>query len=104
MKLGDILYGSYGYNMTNVHFFQVTGVTASFALMREVDQLQVSGDADTGTVMPLPNIFTKSIYFSKDIIKRKIKTGESGDEYVMATSIMRARKWDGKSKRFNHVD
>ena len=63
MKLGDILYGSYGYNMTNVHFFQVTGVTASFALMREVDQLQVSGDADTGTVMSVAEYFHQVYLF-----------------------------------------
>jgi hypothetical protein len=88
-KEGDILYSSWGYDQTNIDFYQVTKIIGKAIEIREIAK-----DVDThksheysDAVVPVPNHFTGPP-------KRKIPT----DRCVKLTSFSSACKWDGQPK------
>jgi len=93
LKVGDILYTSWGYDQTNVEWFQVVEVKPSgkTVIIREICG-QDAGDAGwmCGHTMPLKDRFVKN---SKPMTKR-VRKGE----IITIDSVRNAYKWDGKRK------
>lgn len=96
--VGDIVYSSWGYEQTNVEFYQVIRVPSSrSAVVRELEQT-VNGNGAlsmSGTTTPKPNQFTPG---SKDNLHRNcglhtLSGGKSFRSYLY--------KWDGKPMRFS---
>jgi len=85
-KVGDILVSSWGYEQTNVDWFQVTKVVGKQIEMREIGGKTVRGEPPAEYVVPVPNSF-------KGPPMRK--TPQKGG-YVRLTSYSSASKWDGK--------
>lgn len=92
LVVGDILVSSWGYEQTNVDFYQVVEVKPSrkAIVIREIcSDLNTDAAAFmSGTVTPIPDNFK-----GKPMLKRV----QPGD-YVRIESFANARKWDGKPK------
>jgi hypothetical protein len=84
LKEGDILVSSWGYDQTNVSWFQVVGVTDKAVKLREIQSRGMGRDH----VIPLPNRFSGPV---------SIKMVSPGDS-VKINSFQRASRWDGKPK------
>jgi predicted RNA-binding Zn-ribbon protein involved in translation (DUF1610 family) len=86
LKEGDILYASWGYDQTNVDFYQVTEVGAKSVKIREIGQKVVGGSVGSDLVVPVPNHFTGPEQM------KIVSTGNS----VRIKSYSSAYRWDGK--------
>lgn len=59
LVLGDVLYSSWGYDQTNVNFYQITAVIGKRTVeVRELLQQSVGTGRDSGQCVPKPNQFT----------------------------------------------
>jgi len=93
MKINDILYYSWGYEQTNVDFFQVVGITKSgkSVLIREIkqDTREDSPFLTTGSCTPIPDSFVTN----DPSIQKQIKTYANQEILSMAYGV--CRLWDG---------
>lgn len=88
LKLGDILYSSWGYDQTNVDFFQVTAVGEKSVKIRPIEQKIVGGGTGSDSVVAVPDKFTGP---------EKVKI--VGPRNVLRmTSYSIASPWDGQPK------
>jgi hypothetical protein len=87
---GDILYSSWGYDQTNVDFYQVTDVISSKEIViRAIGKRVVSGKGtSTEKVMAEPNEFTGPAM-------RKRPQGSGLHVNVRLNSFSNAYEWDG---------
>lgn len=88
LQEGDFLYTSWGYDQTNVEFYQVTKVIGKMVEIREVAQKVVKSSPPQDYVVPVKNKFIGSK------MKKKVGTGDR----VKIESYSHASKWDGKPK------
>ena len=96
-KVGDILSASWGYEQTNIDFFQVVKVTEKTATIREIEQTkEYNPQAMTGTCLPLVDQFKEN---SKPLT-RKIK-GIGNNPCLRLESYKFADLWDGKPERYS---
>ena len=83
--VGEILSGSYGYEQTNVHFYEVMAVTPTFLTVREIKSDAIPTGDMTTKEMPIPGDYTG------DHMRRKIWRN-----VVFVTKSILATKWDGQ--------
>ena len=89
LQEGDFLYASWGYNQTNVDYYQVIKVvTAKTVILRNVDNKIVRSSGSSDYVVPVPNSWARG---SKPLKKRI-----SPDGSTKIDSSRYATKWDGK--------
>ena len=98
-KIGDILCMSWGYEQTNVDFYQVIAVKEKMIEMREIGQRTVEGSYQTHgmacEVQPAPGAFIKDA----PILRKRVK--QIGDEYgVDMTSYADAYKVRPEEKHY----
>ena len=94
LKVGDILYSSWGYDQTNIDFYQVTKVIGKAVEIREIGKSisESSGRGYDDEVMPVPNRFINPPM-------RKIpQDGYKGEPTIRLTSYSSASLWNGKPK------
>ena len=89
---GDILYSTWGYDQTNVDFYQVTDVRGKMVVIREIEQKVVGSHPPQDSVVPVKNKFIGPPK------RKKVLKGYSGDQsgYVKINSFAFAYKWDGR--------
>jgi hypothetical protein len=58
-KVGEILHTSWGYDQTNVEYFEITEVKGKFLTLREIAQETVQVGSDSGKCVPLPGQYLK---------------------------------------------
>jgi hypothetical protein len=88
MKLGDILYSSWGYDQTNIDFYEVTTVISDRAIeIRKIGKTVAESGQYADKVMPVPGH-----YLSEPMLKRPNQYGCKITDYAHAS------KWDGKPK------
>jgi hypothetical protein len=90
-SVGDILYTSWGYDQTNVNFYQVVGVPSpAMVIVREIGSKEVADSR----VVAAPNIFVGPP------VRKKIRpSGQGGKSYaVKITGYSSAYVWDGNPK------
>lgn len=87
--VGDILYSSWGYDQTNVDFYEVTDVRGKEIVIREIAKKVTEGSQGADSVVPIPGKYT-------DAPMRK-RPGTGGS--VSLSSFQSATKWDGRPKR-----
>lgn len=78
VKVGDIYRTSWGYDQTNVEFFEVVEVKGKFAILREVEQAVESGGHGQDRVVPQSGKYLKPRYEGDDQglpIRRLIQPG-----------------------------
>ena len=92
-SIGDILYTSWGYEQTNVDFYQVVGLAGKKTVKirqinSKIDESKPAGH-DSDYVLPVKDDFK----YDEVISKRPNKYGQ-----IKLESYMRLVRWDGKSK------
>ena len=91
-KVGDILVSSWGYDQTNIDFYQVVGVTKASVKIREILKKRVGGSQTQDMMAPEPGQFDPQ---GKTLTKR-FKPHYSGKGYtVKIESYSWASLWDG---------
>jgi len=88
LKVGTILYTSWGYDQTNIDFYQVVEAGEKSVVIREVAQKTVRQSRGADYVVAVPNKFTGPK------MKKRVRPGNS----VKIESYANARVWDGKPK------
>lgn len=88
LKVGDILYASWGYDQTNIDFYQVVGVLDKSVKIREIDKKIQNTVSNGYMVVPDRNKFIGPI------LTRRVSTKDS----VKVDSVRYASLWDGKPK------
>lgn len=94
LKVGDILYSSWGYDQTNVDFYEVTAVRGKAVVIRQVQQKVVRSDLGSDWVVALPGRFLSG----EPPLKKIPSKGWQGQPYIKLTSYSGASLWDGKPK------
>lgn len=92
-KVGDILYSSWGYEQTNIDFYQVIEVKGKSIVIREIGASYKETGYMSGDKSALKDHFLKD---SKPMLKR-VKKSKDG-YYVTIASYADAWLWDGKEK------
>lgn len=88
LQLGHILTSSWGYDQTNVYWYQVTGLRGAHTVeLRRIAGARGKDDYDRGTCYPVPDEF-----IDEAITKRANKNGVRMSPYEFASL------WDGKPK------
>ena len=102
VKVGDIFYTSWGYDQTNVDWYQVVDVTESGCYILPIGSKKVGFD----TVMPVKNDFgdrdilldANNKLSKKGVFKRTQVRGYDGEVYLRLSIFAFARPWNGKAK------
>jgi uracil-DNA glycosylase len=90
LKPGDIMVCSWGYDQTNIDFYQIVEVRGKNVVIREIASKIVGHEgAPQEEVMPVPNHFV-----GEPMVKRP--GGSSGRPSVKVHSFASAHLWDGK--------
>lgn len=93
--VGDILVSSWGYDQTNIDYYQVTRVSPAMITMRPIASRQDSDDGGwTGRAVPVPGQFTGPG------IRRKPRNCRDG-YCVTLTGYSAAHLWDGTPNRYS---
>jgi hypothetical protein len=96
MKEGDILTAEWGWEQTNVDFYQVVKASCDYITIRKIENIVVEyrGRDMAGKKIPRPGIF-----WSEHSIRRKVQRPE--DPYIKINKYTRAELWDGKPVTFS---
>lgn len=91
-QVGDVLESSWGYEQTNVDFYQVTAVTKASVRIRKIGKTTLPGDAGRSTNQVIP---VRDRFVGAEMTKRFRPAYDKGyrckiEDYASASS------WDGK--------
>lgn len=92
LNIGDVLYSSWGYDQTNIDFYEVTKLMGKMIMMRPVAQKTVREEQGSDWVVAAPGRFTGAAL-------RKKPQGFGDSVSVKINSFSSASLWDGKPKR-----
>lgn len=88
MQVGDILYASWGYDQTNINFYQVTKLIGKTMVeVREINRKVVGGHSYEDDLMPI-----------KDSFRGEPMRRSARGTGVSVSSCQWASPWDGKPK------
>ncbi len=88
-KLGDILSSSWGYDQTNVTFYQVVGITKSSVRIRKIATTIASSTDHTCKLSALPGQF-----LGTEIVLKRVRRTDRGYA-VTINDYADAHLWDG---------
>jgi hypothetical protein len=96
VKVGDIFYSSWGYDQTNVDFYEVVGLTGASVKVREVAQERLSSDGyGSDQVVPVPGDYIGEV-MTKRISDERHWSGRASIKISQSTY---AYLWDGTPRR-----
>jgi hypothetical protein len=91
--VGDIFYSQWGYDQTNLDYYQVIKTTPTMVAIRKIEKRLTRGRGlPTEYYMPIANKFVGPP------VNKKLKE-HGGGAYVNLNSYASAYKWDGKEQR-----
>ena len=99
MKKGDILYSSWGYEQTNIDFFEVVKATAKTVTVRKIKSEKTYTGDMSGTSKPVPGAFVEYSGQSVDIRRKVCNYG--GRDFISITNYANAYPCDSKPKVFS---
>ena len=94
-KVGDILYSSWGYDQTNIDFYEVVTVSGSSATIRKIAENRLPSDSRYDELVT-PKVGT---FVGPPKKKRVQKTSYGGSYKIKVDDSETAYPWDGKPKR-----
>ena len=94
VEVGSIFSCSWGYDQTNVDFYEVVKTTKAMVFIRELLQEVVTSDDRAGNRM----IPIKGAYASDEVLRKKLQSSSYDPHYVKINSYSWASLWDGKPK------
>lgn len=86
---GDILYSSWGYDQTNIDFYEVVGLTKTMVAIRQLDSKIVRSSGQSDYVMPVPGRYAGKV-------KRRKTRYYRGKLSLSLNSYSVASPWSGK--------
>ena len=91
IKVGDVFYYAWGYEQTNINFFQVVEVSGSFVKVREIEQdiTEWSERGDYGKCVGIKDAF------KCEVIRKKVSYS------TIKMECGYGRIWDGKPTHFS---
>ena len=92
LKVGDVLVSSWGWEQTNIDFFEVIAVRGAVIDLHKVAKTNTSTGDMTGLAVPKPGQYVG------DVLRGKRPTP---DNRVRLTSFSSARPWDGKPEAWS---
>ena len=103
-NVGDILVASWGYEQSNVDYYQVVAVTKSSVRIREIQAKRVGGVTGMDYLMPVPDAFVSvnpmrlndQPHREDKGALHRIQRGWSGGYSVTLSSYSHATLWDGR--------
>lgn len=99
IKVGDIFETSWGYDQTNVNFYEVVGLTGASVKIRPIEKRIVQGNGPGGNqVVPVPGAYHDRdvlIGHGKAEVTKRIQTGYRGAPGFSLEHSW-ASKWDGQ--------
>jgi hypothetical protein len=107
VKVGDIFYASWGYDQTNVDFFEVVGVTAKSVKIVRTAQSVVTGDGTPNEgVVPRKGSFHSHGNglagdpndYGNDPVTKRVQAGYQGRPRITLNTYASAYLWDGTPK------
>ena len=76
LRVGDILYSSWGWEQTNIDFYQVIAIRGSAVDLRQLDQRTTEDGYMCGTTVPLPDVFKhKCVHLCVHVPFQTYRTG-----------------------------
>lgn len=93
LQVGDILAASWGYDQTNVNWYEVVGVQGKSVALREIASETVESEMTYSHVVPVPGRFTGPTIRK---IPQPVSTTGDRDLVVKIDSARRAYPWNGK--------
>lgn len=100
LKIGDILYSSWGYDQTNIDFYEVVKLSKCFAELMPIESRVTSYDDHCmDTVVPVPG--KRVAYHNNEpepTLRRKVTRTDLGI-FVKISSYEYARPWNGTPKK-----
>lgn len=90
-KVGEILYCSWGYDQTNVDWYEVLAVTKASIKIRQISGRIIEPGKGSDKVVPVPG----SAERDAKVLTKRVKHYE-GRYYVTISSYSSAYLWDGK--------
>ena len=102
VKVGDVFYTSFGYNMSLVNFYLVVDTTRTCARLKRLAVEVVDGDLSEGHIVPTLDKFVDD----EDIVLKNTRKDDMGkDPYIVNLDYKHCGfLWDGKPKYVNHWD
>ena len=95
VQIGTIFSCSWGYEQTNVDFYEVVKVTKASVVVREIGTATESSDGNwTGYARPCPGNFLG------EPMTKRLATGWDGGPRIKIKSYASAGVWDGQPQRF----
>lgn len=94
VQAGDIFYTSWGYEQTNVEFYQVIRATEKTVWVREISGAN-SGDWWSGHTEP-----AKDSFISEKILRRKLKGGDS--PFFSVNAVADAWPYEGQKLYYSN--
>ncbi len=92
VQLGTIFKSVWGYDQTNVDFYEVVKVSGSMVSVRLVCQEIVSTpDRISNRTIPVAGK-----YYEDEILRKRIQSNKFNDCYIKINSYSWANLWDGK--------
>lgn len=95
LTVGDIFYTSWGYEQTNVDFYEVTGFLNKLVLVREISQRKKETGFMSGSTIPVPGKFISGQLKAKPIFNND-ETVHGITIYGVPSSANYAARWDGQ--------
>ena len=98
LREGNILYSSWGYDQTNVDFYQVVRITPKKVVLRELQTLIKETGFMCGEASTLPNLFKDHNKANPNLITCKVSHSKYFGDCVYFRYRGAAQKWDGEPK------
>ncbi len=96
VKAGDIFRTCWGYDQTNVEFFEVTEVRGKFAILREVAQVSESNGSGQDRCVPQSGAYLSPRYEGDDQglpIRRLIQQGYRNEAHIKIDKCRSGSPW-----------
>jgi len=95
LNIGDILDSHWGYEQTNVDYYEVVGLTTKSVKIRQIESQRRYTAAMCGECVPVKGMY-------RGHVKTKlVKATANGLPYLKLTSYSCAWKWNGKPNFFS---
>lgn len=98
VHVGDFFYSSWGYEQTNIDFYQVTKKTAKTVTLQPVSSIRLDTGNMTAQEMPARDAFKGNVHVPAEG-KRCKMLGYGSGPMVKVCDYEYAYLWDGKPKR-----
>lgn len=101
IKKGSIFASSWGYEQSNVEFYEVVKVTAKTVVVKMIASSYEPTAWCQGSVMPKPGQFRDCPWFDdrQNAEGKRCTVKDYGEPYININDRIGAWLWDGRSKR-----